>query len=112
MFKPDVPLTIMRSKNLTQQQKAFLLWCWSCRDTDDRCDLISKTQGCNLRYRNITWYANFFGVVRQQLSRAFSVLRKLDIIKTRKNSSGSEVTYVDFTVFKGGNFHEGDNRSQ
>jgi hypothetical protein len=36
----------------------------------------------------------------------------LDIIKTRKNSSGSEVTYVDFTVFKGGNFHEGDNRSQ
>ena len=99
MFKPDVPLIIMRRKDLTHQQKAFLLWCWICRDSDGRCDLISNAQDCNLRGRSITWYADFFGVTRQQMQRdIFGALRNLDVIKTRQNMS-VEVVYVDFTIF-------------
>lgn len=99
MFKPDVPLIIMRHKKLTYQQKAFLLWCWICRDSDERCDLISGVQDCNLRDRNIKWYADFFGIERSSFQHGvFSGLRERNIIKSRF-ISGCEVVYVDFTVF-------------
>ena len=99
MFKPDVPLTIMRSKNLTQQQKAFLLWCWICRDTDERCNLISNKQDCGLRHRTIQWYADYFNMQRSYLSRTISDLRKRNVIKVENNNTLNEVIYVDFTFF-------------
>ncbi len=99
MFKPDVPLIIMRHRVLTYLQKSFLLWCWISRDSDERCDLISEVQDCNLRSRNVTWYANFFGIQRTTFhEHVFTALRKHNIIKTR-TVSGCEVTYVDFTMF-------------
>ena len=99
MFKPDVPLIIMRHSDLTYMQKSFLLWCWIRRDSDERCDLISKVQDCNLRNRSVTWYANFFGISRTSFHESiFTSLRERKIIKTRI-VSGCEVIYVDFTLF-------------
>ena len=61
-FQPDVPLRIMRHRELTYQQKAFLLWCWIHREDDERFDLLSRRQDCALKERSIRWYVQFFQV--------------------------------------------------
>ena len=99
MFKPDVPLIIMRHRELTYQQKSFLLWCWVCRENDTRCNLISCRQDCSVRGRTVQWYADFFGIQRSALSRSLSDLRKRNILKTENIDTRNEVTYVDFTIF-------------
>lgn len=99
MFKPHVPLLIMRDKRLAYQTKSFLLWCWICRDTDEKCGLVSCKQDCRLRERSITWYADYFGMHRQQLSTMFAQLRELGIMKIAEIDTRNEITYIDFTVF-------------
>jgi hypothetical protein len=99
MFKPDVPLRIMRDVTLSPSHKAFLLWCWHCRETDDRCDLISCRQDCNLRERSIKWYADFFNMSYQHFyARVFKSLESRGIIKTEQVGTRNEMTYVDFTT--------------
>jgi hypothetical protein len=98
-FRPDVPLIIMRNSKLTFKQKSFLLWCWICRDSDDRSDLIAYGSGCNLGSRNITWYADFLGMDRRSLnSDVFVALRNKNILKIRDDGS-IKILYVDFKVF-------------
>jgi hypothetical protein len=99
VFKPDVPLIIMRHRELTYQQKAFLLWCWICRENDDRCNLISCRQDCSLNTRTIQWYADYFGIFRSGMSRLWGDLRKRRIIKIESIDTRNEITYVDFTIF-------------
>ena len=100
MFEPNIPLIIMRHTELTYQQKAFLLWCWICRDNNDQCGLISCRQDCGLRERSIQWYSDLFGIPRPHMSRMFTELKDKRIIKTEKVGTKNEVTFVDFSVFR------------
>ena len=99
MFKPDVPLIIMRHRELTYQQKSFLLWCWICRENDERCNLFSCRQDCSLKAKTIQWYADYFGIDRADLSRIFTLFRNKNIIKTENIGTRNETTYIDFTIF-------------
>jgi hypothetical protein len=83
----------MRRKDLTYNEKSFLLWCWINRDSDKRCNLITSGCGHNLDRRSIQWYADYFGIPRQTLSAVFVSLRSKNIIKT------NGVTFIDFSVF-------------
>ena len=98
-FKPDVPLLIMRRADLSYNEKSFLLWCWICRDSDERCELIANFSGCKLKERSIQWYADYFGVPRQTMSDVFVKLRKKGILKTEDKGKVKEITYVNFKVF-------------
>jgi hypothetical protein len=98
-YKPAVPTIILRHPKLTYQQKAFLLWCWDCRENDDRCNLISKRQDCRLRDKTIQDYANFFGIRRASLSEMFSSFREVGILKIEEIGTRNEVVYIDFTLF-------------
>ncbi len=100
MFKLDPPLRIMRNLKLSYPQKAFLLWCWHCRETDDRCDLISCRQDCELRERSIKWYSDFFRIHYSNFYyRIYKPLEAQGMIKTEKYGTRNEMTYIDFTVF-------------
>ncbi len=99
MFKPDVPTIIVRHRELSYQEKAFLLWCWAVRESDQMCALISKRQNCAVRGRTIQWYADFFGIRRPNMSRMWHNLIERRILKSANLDSRNEVIYVDFTVF-------------
>jgi hypothetical protein len=99
MFDSNIPVRILRHPELTYQQKAFLLWCWICREDDTRCELLSCRQHCGLRERSVTWYANYFGIDRGNLSKMFDDLREKDIMKTERPGSRNEVTFIDFKIF-------------
>jgi len=98
-FKPDVPTIIIRRVDLSSSEKSFLLWCWASRDNDERYILMSKIQDCNTRYRNITWYANYFGMPQQTMSDVFVKLRSKNIVKTKHKGKFKEMTYVNFKIF-------------
>ena len=98
MFEPDKPLQIMRDKNLTHQQRAFLLWCWVNKDSVLRCSLISKRQDCRLRGRSIGWYADLLGSHRSHFHAfVYKKLKELGIIKIEGEDTRNEIVYVDFT---------------
>jgi hypothetical protein len=99
LYRPDVPTVIVRHKELTYQQKAFLLWCWDCRENETRCNLISGRQNCRLRGRTIQWYADFFNIPRQQLSPMFKDLREKGIMQAENIDSRNEIIFINFTVF-------------
>lgn len=99
MYNPNIPLNIMRHRDLTWQQKAFLLWAWSCRETNDRCIVTSNRQDCAVRDLSIQFYASLFGIDRADLSKMFADLRSKRMMKTEDEGSRNEVTFVDFTVF-------------
>lgn len=84
---------------MTYNEKSFLLWCWCRRLEDNKYILMSKRQDCPYRVRNTQWYADYLGVLRQNLSLVFVNLRRKNIIKTEFKGLRNEVTYVDFTVF-------------
>lgn len=99
MYNPNIPLNIMRHRELTWQQKAFLLWAWSCRETNDRCIVTSNRQDCAVRDLSIQFYADLFGVSRPNLSTMFTELREKNIMKIEYEGSRNEITFVDFTIF-------------
>jgi len=98
-YNADVPTIIVRHTELTYQQKAFLLWCWSCRETDERCNLISKRQDCRLRDKTIQDYAHFFGIRRASLSEMFTFFKQVGIMKIEDVDTRNELVYIDFTLF-------------
>jgi hypothetical protein len=99
MFKPDIPTIIIRHKDMTYQQKTFLLWCWTRRSSDSRYDLLSCRQDCALEGRTIQWYADFIGVKRSNFSVMLTDLKKLRIAKIECKGTRNECLYIDFTVF-------------
>ena len=97
MLQPHVPLRIMSHTELTYQQKAFLLWCWIERTNDERCELLSRRQNCHLRDRSIRWYIQYFQVGATEFYKNFNDLKSKGVIKTEREGTRNEVTYVDFT---------------
>jgi hypothetical protein len=89
----------MRRQDLTYNEKSFLLWCWVCRETDERCDLIMCHGNCKLSNRSIQWYADYFGIPKQTMHAVFTKLRNKNIIKTTDSGKVEEITYVDFSIF-------------
>jgi hypothetical protein len=75
------------------------LWCWICRDSNERCDLITRNRGNNLDRRTIQWYADYFGVPKQTMHDVFTNLRRKGILKTKDKDKDNEITYVNFKVF-------------
>lgn len=98
-YKLDVPTVIVRHIELTYQHKAFLLWCWDCRETNERCNLISKRQDCRLRDKTIQDYADFFDIRRASLSEMFTKFKQMGILKSEDVDTRNEVVYIDFTYF-------------
>ena len=99
MFRPDIPTLIMRHKDMTYQQKTFLLWCWTRRASDSRYEVLSCRQDCHLEGRSIQWYADFCGMKRQAFSRMLLDLQKLRIVKIECEGTRNECSYIDYTVF-------------
>lgn len=89
----------MRYRDLTWQQKAFLLWAWSCRENNDRCIITSNRQDCAVRDLSLQFYADLFGIHRPDLSKMFADLRGKRILKIEYEGTRNEITFVDFTVF-------------
>ena len=89
----------MRRKDLSYNEKSFLLWCWISRDTDERCNLITNQCGHNLDSKSMKWYADYFGVAKQTMHNVFTKLRDKDIITTECKGKHREITYVNFKVF-------------
>ena len=96
--RPDVPLIIMRKRDLTYNEKSFLLWCWICRDDDKKCDLIVSNE-YKLSKRTIQWYADYFGIPKQTMHDVFTSLKRKGIMKTKHDDVVGEITYINFSVF-------------
>jgi len=98
MRNVNIPYNIVGCSDLTPTDKTFLLWCWSVSTDDTRYNLISNKQGCHSRGRTIQLYAYIMGVDRAQVSRMFTRLRELGVIKA-EHMYRYKCEYVDFTYF-------------
>lgn len=93
----EFPLFIMRHEELSYQQKAFLLWCWSERSNDSRFDLMSRRQYCAVRDHSIRRYARYLGFGLTQFFHNFNDLKNKEFIKIERAGTRNECTYLDFT---------------